>query len=174
MIHKIINWDKQEVAKGKKTVRTACLKGKLKFKFFSSPESNQIYIVHWNFSNCLLNFFTIHYLFKYRNQSLFHPDLMYIVHVHEAQKILCQTQLSLTSIKGAVTLHLSHFLVYSLLPRVKNKSFEGYIAVCNTNATFTEQRGEFPTSETQGRMGMRFRWSDFRERHVRPRWGVKS
>ena len=174
MIHKIINWDKQEVAKGKKTVRTACLKGKLKFKFFSSPESNQIYIVHWNFSNCLLNFFTIHYLFKYRNQSLFHPDLMYIVHVHEAQKILCQTQLSLTSIKGAVTLHLSHFLVYSLLPRVKNKSFEGYIAVCNTNATFTEQWGEFPTSETQGRMGMRFRWSDFRERHVRPRWGVES
>ena len=78
MIHKIINWDKQEVAKGKKTVRTACLKGKLEFKFFSSPESNQIYIVHWNFSNCLLNFFTIHYLFKYRNQSLFHPDLMYI------------------------------------------------------------------------------------------------
>ena len=174
MIHKIINWDKQEVAKGKKTVRTACLKGKLKFKFFSSPESNQIYIVHWNFSNCLLNFFTIHYLFKYRNQSLFHPDLMYIVHVHEAQKILCQTQLSLTSIKGAVTLHLSHFLVYSLLPRVKNKSFEGYIAVCNTNATFTEQWGEFPTSETQGRMGMRFRWGDFRERHVRPRWGVES
>ena len=174
MIHKIINWDKQEVAKGKKTVRTACLKGKLKFKFFSSPESNQIYIVHWNFSNCLLNFFTIHYLFKYRNQSLFHPDLMYIVHVHEAQKILCQTQLSLTSIKGAVTLHLSHFLVYSLLPRVKNKSSEGYIAVCNTNATFTEQWGEFPTSETQGRMGMRFRWSDFRERHVRPRWGVES
>ena len=174
MIHKIINWDKQEVAKGKKTVRTACLKGKLEFKFFSSPESNQIYIVHWNFSNCLLNFFTIHYLFKYRNQSLFHPDLMYIVHVHEAQKILCQTQLSLTSIKGAVTLHLSHFLVYSLLPRVKNKSFEGYIAVCNTNATFTEQWGEFPTSETQGRMGMRFRWSDFRERHVRPRWGVES
>ena len=174
MIHKIINWDKQEVAKGKKTVRTACLKGKLEFKFFSSPESNQIYIVHWNFSNCLLNFFTIHYLFKYRNQSLFHPDLMYIVHVHEAQKILCQTQLSLTSIKGAVTLHLSHFLVYSLLPRVKNKSFEGYLAVCNTNATFTEQWGEFPTSETQGRMGMRFRWSDFRERHVRPRWGVES
>ena len=174
MIHKIINWDKQEVAKGKKTVRTACLKGKLEFKFFSSPESNQIYIVHWNFSNCLLNFFTIHYLFKYRNQSLFHPDLMYIVHVHEAQKILCQTQLSLTSIKGAVTLHLSHFLVYSLLPRVKNKSFEGYIAVCNTNATFTEQWGEFPTSETQGRMGMRFRWSDFRECHVRPRWGVES
>ena len=174
MIHKIINWDKQEVAKGKKTVRTACLKGKLEFKFFSSPESNQIYIVHWNFSNCLLNFFTIHYLFKYRNQSLFHPDLMYIVHVHEAQKILCQTQLSLTSIKGAVTLHLSHFLVYSLLPRVKNKSFEGYIAVCNTNATFTEQWGEFPTSETQGRMGMRFRWSDFREHHVRPRWGVES
>ena len=174
MIHKIINWDKQEVAKGKKTVRTACLKGKLEFKFFSSPESNHIYIVHWNFSNCLLNFFTIHYLFKYRHQSLFHPDLMYIVHVHEAQKILCQTQLSLTSIKGAVTLHLSHFLVYSLLPRVKNKSFEGYIAVCNTNATFTEQWGEFPTSETQGRMGMRFRWSDFRERHVRPRWGVES
>ena len=174
MIHKIINWDKQEVAKGKKTVRTACLKGKLEFKFFSSPESNQIYIVHWNFSNCLLNFFTIHYLFKYRNQSLFHPDLMYIVHVHEAQKILCQTQLSLTSIKGAVTLHLSHFLVYSLLPRVKNKSFEGYLAVCNTNATFTEQWGEFPTSETQGRMGMRFRWSDFREHHVRPRWGVES
>ena len=174
MIHKIINWDKQEVAKGKKTVRTACLKGKLEFKFFSSPESNQIYIVHWNFSNCLLNFFTIHYLFKYRNQSLFHPDLMYIVHVHEAQKILCQTQLSLTSIKGAVTLHLSHFLVYSLLPRVKNKSFEGYIAVCNTNATFTEQWGEFSISETQGRMGMRFRWSDFRERHVRPRWGVES
>ena len=174
MIHKIINWDKQEVAKGKKTVRTACLKGKLEFKFFSSPESNQIYIVHWNFSNCLLNFFTIHYLFKYRNQSLFHPDLMYIVHVHEAQKILCQTQLSLTSIKGAVTLHLSHFLVYSLLPRVKNKSFEGYIAVCNTNATFIEQWGEFPTSKTQGRMGMRFRWSDFRERHVRPRWGVES
>ena len=127
------------MAKGKKTVRTACLKGKLEFKFFSSPESNQIYIVHWNFSKCLLNFFTIHYLFKYRNQSLFHPDLMYIVHVHEAQKILCQTQLSLTSIKGAVTLHLSHFLVYSLLPRVENKSFEGYIAVCNTNATFTEQ-----------------------------------
>ena len=157
MIHKIINWDKQEVAKGKKTVRTACLKGKLEFKFFSSPESNQIYIVHWNFSKCLLNFFTIHYLFKYRNQSLFHPDLMYIVYVHEAQKILCQTQLSLTSIKGAVTLHLSHFLVYSLLPRVKNKSFEGYIAVCNTNATFTEQWGEFPTSETQGRMGTRFR-----------------
>ena len=174
MIHKIINWDKQEVAKGKKTVRPACLKGKLEFKFFSSPESNQIYIVHWNFSNCLLNFFTIHYLFKYRNQSLFHPDLMYIVHVHEAQKILCQTQLSLTSIKGAVTLHLSHFLVYSLLPRVKNKSFEGYIAVCNTNASFTEQWGEFPISETQGRMGMRFRWSDFRERHVRPRWGVES
>ena len=174
MIHKIINWDKQEEAKGKKTVRTACLKGKLELKFFSSPESNQIYIVHWNFSNCLLNFFTIHYLFKYRNQSLFHPDLMYIVHVHEAQKILCQTQLSLTSIKGAVTLHLSHFLVYSLLPRVKNKSFEGYIAVCNTNATFTEQWGEFPTSETQGRMGMRFRWSDFRECHVRPRWGVES
>ena len=82
---------------------------------------------------------------------------MCIVHVHEAQKILCQTQLSLTSIKGAVTLHLSHFLVYSLLPRVKNKSFEGYVAVCNTNATFTEQSGEFPTSETQGRMGMRFR-----------------
>ena len=174
MIHKIINWDKQEVAKGKKTVRTACLKDKLEFKFFSSPESNQIYIVHWNFSNCLLNFFTIHYLFKYRNQSLFHPDLMYIVHVHEAQKILCQTQLSLTSIKGAVTLHLSHFLVYSFLPRVKNKSFEGYIAVCNTNATFTEQWGEFPISETQGRMGMRFRWSDFRECHVRPRWGVES
>ena len=127
------------MAKGKKTERTACLKGKLEFKSFSSPEYNQIYIVHWNFSNCFINFFTIHYLFQYRNQSLFHLDLMYIVHVHEAQKILCQTQLSLTSIKGAVTLHLSHFLVYSLLPRVKNKLFEGYIAVCDTNTTFTEQ-----------------------------------
>ena len=140
------------MAKGKKTERTACLKGKLEFKSFSSPEYNQIYIVHWNFSNCFINFFTIHYLFQYRNQSLFHLDLMYIVHVHEAQKILCQTQLSLTSIKGAVTLHLSHFLVYSLLPRVKNKLFEGYIAVCDTNATFTEQSGEFATLETHGRI----------------------
>ena len=82
---------------------------------------------------------------------------MYIVHVHEAQKILCQAQLSLTSIKGAVTLHLSHFLVHSFLPRVKNKLFEGYIAVCDTNATFTEQSGEFPTLETHRRMGTRFR-----------------
>ena len=145
------------MAKGKKTVRTACLKGKLEFKSFSSPEYNQIYIVHWNFSNCFINLFTIHYLLQYRNQSLFHPDLMYIVHVHEAQKILCQAKLSLTSIKGAVTLHLSHFLVYSLLPRVKNKLFEGYIAVCDTNTTFTEQSGEFPTLETHGRMGTRFR-----------------
>ena len=126
------------MAQGKKTVRTACLKGKLEFKSFSSPEYNQIYIVHWNFSNCFINLFTIHYLLQYRNQSLFHPDLMYIVHVREAQKILCLA-LSLTSIKGTVTLHLSHFLVYSLLPRVKNKLFEGYIAVGDTNATFTEQ-----------------------------------
>ena len=162
------------MAQGKKTVRTACLKGKLEFKSFSSPEYNQIYIVHWNFSNCFINLFTIHYLLQYRNQSLFHPDLMYIVHVHEAQKILCQAQLSLTSIKGAVTLHLSHFLVYSLLPRVKNKLFEGYIAVCDTNATFTEQPGEFPTLETHGRMGTRFRESDFWEHHVRPRWRVES
>ena len=145
------------MAKGKKTERTACLKGKLEFKSFASPEYNQIYIVHWNFSNCFINLFTIHYLLQYRNQSLFHPDLMYIVHVHKAQKILCQALLSLTSIKSAVTLHLSHFLVYSLLPRVKNKLFEGYIAACDTNATFTEQSGEFPTLETHRRMGTRFR-----------------
>ena len=70
------------MAKGKKTERTACLKGKLEFKSFSSPEYNQIYIVHWKFSNCFINLFTIHYLLQYRNQSPFHHDLMYIVHVH--------------------------------------------------------------------------------------------
>ena len=149
-------------------MRTACLKGKLGFKFFSSQAvsltKSTLYI---RTSQTVINFFTIHYLFQYRNQSLFHPDLMYIVHVHEAQKILCQTQLSLTSIKGAVTLHLSHFLVNSLLPRVKNKLFKGYIAVCNTNATFTEQSGEFPSSETQGRTGTSFGCSDFLESLLR-------
>ena len=172
MIHKIINWDKQEVAKGKKTVRTASLKGKLELKFFSSPESNQIYIVHWNFSNCLLQFIICSNIEINHYFTLIWCTLY--MYMKPKKYYASQTQLSLTSIKGAVTLHLSHFLVYSLLPRVKNKSFEGYIAVCNTNATFTEQWGEFPTSETQGRMGVRFRWSDFRERHVRPRWGVES